>query len=230
EHTLAEAGAPSWLPLPVVVGSATLTVILYLGLHEQEIVRLHEATKRSAYSLGAALQTEMRNQSEELYRFAQEWADPAKTAVVRGVEAESFLQSNPGGQVIALVDATSAHSALETYPLTGNEHLLHLPHDQDPARVATLNRALAPPRRPAVSGTVDVPGYGAGYAVYVPLERNDTLWGFLAADFVYNRVIGQLIARDDNLRSDYLTRIAIAGTPIYDNTGVLGAMDALLDA
>ncbi|MCC5025453.1 MAG: hypothetical protein J6386_22900 [Candidatus Synoicihabitans palmerolidicus] len=229
EHTLAEVGAPSWLPLPVVVGSATLTVIFYLGLQEQEIVRLHEATRRSAYNLSRSLETVMRTQSEELYRFGREWSDPDKTAVVRGVEAESFLKENPGGQVIALVSPDAKHVSLETYPFLGNEHLTGLVHSNEPARVAAIVRALAPPRGPSISSTIDVHAYGSGYAIYVPLEQNNRLWGFLATDFAYSRVIERLIERDATLRTDYLTRVSITGTPIFDNSGFLGSMDDVLD-
>ncbi|MCF3650369.1 response regulator [Synoicihabitans lomoniglobus] len=228
EHTLTDSGAPTWLPLPVVVGSATLTLILYLGLQEQEIVRLHEATRRSASNLISALQTKIRSQSDELWRFDRDWSDPNKTAVVRGIEAETSLNVNPSGQVYSLVSPGENRVTLEVYPSVGNEFMTGFDHGKDPVRMAAMQRALLPPRGPAVSGSIDIPQAGLGYAIYVPLERNNELWGFLAGEFLYDRLIGQIINEDESLRSDYLTRVSITEVPIFDNTGILGPLDDIV--
>ena len=156
EHTLNDAGAPIWLPLPVVVGSATLTIILYLGLQEQEIVRLRETADRNTVSIVRALDDEISHQADELERFAQGWSDPAKNAVVRAYEAESFLKDNPSGQVVMLVTTDVNHLTREIYPAEGNEHLAGYSHGGQPTRAAAIARSLAPPRRAKVSRTIDI--------------------------------------------------------------------------
>ena len=218
EHTLNDAGAPMWLPLPVVVGSATLTVILYLGLEEQEIKRLYETTDRNTVDIVKAFNDEISHQADEIERFAQGWSDATKNAVVRDYEAGSLLKENPSGQVVMLVDNEVTHLTREIYPEEGNEYLAGFSHGGNPTRAAAIARSLAPPRRAAVSGTIDIMPESPGYAIYAPIERDGEVWGFLAVDFTYNRVIRSLLQSNETLLNNYLIYISISGRPIYDNT------------
>ncbi len=228
EHTLTDAGAPVWLPLPVIVGSATLTVILYLGLEEQEIVRLRETTDRHAAVIVNLLDDEINEQTDDLERYAEDWSDPAKTSVVRAVEAESYLQYNPSGMVVMLVGTDDEHVTREIYPAEGNEHLVGYKHGEEGARADALRRATAPPRRAAVSGTLDILPGNPGYSIYAPVEREGQIWGFLCADFIYSHVIGRIVGADETLRNDYLIRISIVDLVIYDTAGPTVIDDKLI--
>ncbi len=232
ENTLTDSGAPMWLPLPVVVGSATLTVILYLGLQDQELVRLREATTRSAVNIAREMEDQIETQVNELGYLARDWAETERTAVIRGIEAENFLRNNiggRGGQSISRISALPELVVQEVYPSEGNEHLANFSHASDPARVAAIERSLASSNVPEVSSTLDLAPYGSGYAIYVPMRRNDASWGFLVGEYLYERVIAGIVQGDERLREDYETRIEIADMPIFDNSFRAEEIDAVLN-
>ncbi len=225
EHAFSDTGAPVWLPLPVVVGSATLTVILYLGLDQQEIVRLSENTARQAVSVAAELEREMAGQLDDLESLAEDWSDPRKTAVVRAVEAESYL-SNMAAMLVGL---DPGYPTLEIYPVTGNEHLVGYNHSEDPTREAAIRRALGPPRRATFSGTTDILPNTPGYAIYAPIERDGRAWALLAADLSYHNVIGRIVSGNEALRADYLLRITINDLVIFDTSAGARFTDPLIE-
>ncbi|WP_221029500.1 ATP-binding protein [Actomonas aquatica] len=228
EHTLDESSAPVWLPLPVVVGSATLTVILYLGLEQQEIVRLRDTTWRINNTIITNLEDQISRQATALEDFADGWSNPAKTAVVRGVEAGSYLTDFPAGMAVMLVGTEITHPTREFYPIDGNEHLAGYHHADDPARAAAIARALAPPRQVTVSGTVDILPDNPGYAIYAPIERDGRIWNFLNADFIYSHVLGEIFEATPNLNRDYLAIISISNTTIFDTTGGSPLTDSII--
>jgi PAS domain S-box-containing protein len=232
KHDLTGSGAPSWLPLPVIVGSATMTAILYMGLQDQELVRLKEGTNRSAQSLAREVEDLMEAQINQLGYFAREWADENKTAVVRGIEAESFLRTNigcRGGQSISLISQIPDLTVQEVYPTEGNEHLARFPHGDNPVRTAAIQRSLSTSGAPVISGTIDLTPYGPGYAIYVPLKRENEVWGFLVGEYLYSRVIDEIVRADNALTDDYLVRVEISDSPIYDNTYTSTSIDDLLE-
>ncbi len=228
ENTLADTGAPIWLPLPVVVGSATLTMILYVGLNNQEIVRLREASQRSAESLAIAFNSTLQTQATQLDYFAREWASTDRTDVVREVDAETYLKSNPGGQVVALVSPDPELISLKTFPSTGNEHLVMFDHAASSSRTNAMAKALTTPRGPAISESLEVPPYGLGYSIYVPIEI-DNRTHFIAADFIYSRVVAYLVETNDSLRRDFVCVLSIAGEQIFNNSGWESIDDLLTD-
>jgi PAS domain S-box-containing protein len=228
ENNLADTGAPIWLPLPVVVGSATLTIILYVGLTNQEIVRLREASQRSAESLAISLNAVMQTQATQLDYFAREWATTVRTDVVREVDAETFLKSNPGGQVVALVSPDPELISLKTFPAAGNEHLVMFNHKTETARTGTITKALNTPRGPAISGSLEMPPFGLGYAIYVPIEI-DGRTHFITADFIYSRVIAYLVDSNDSLRRDFVSVLSISDQQIFNNSGLESIDDLLSD-
>ena len=233
ENTIADAGAPIWLPLPVVVGSATLTIILYLGLQDQELVRLREATSRNAVNLARELENRMQTQANELGYLARDWLDPEKNATIRAIEAENFLRNNVGGrggQSISYVKGFPSLVVQEAFPVEGNEHLASFSHANDPVRVAAAQRALATSNTPQISGSLNVSPFGPGYTIYVPIRHPDTDWNFLVGAYLYDRVVSDLIERDERLREDYFSRIEIADQPIFDNSFMTGSIDSVLSS
>lgn len=232
EHNLTGAGAPNWLPLPVIVGSATMTAILYMGLNDQELVRLREATSRSAVSLAREVEDLMMAQSNQLGYFAREWSDEEKTAVVRGIEAETFLRTNGGGRggrSLSLISLLPELKTQEVYPTEGNEHLASFDHSQDPIRVAAVQRSLSSSSSPVITSTLDLTPYGPGYAIYVPMKRDNQLWGFLVGEYLYHQVIDNIVRSDEALSNDFLVRVNIAEDPIYDNSITSTPIEELLD-
>ena len=219
ENNIADTGAPIWLPLPVVVGSATLTIILYVGLNNQEIVRLREASQRSAESLAIALNSTMQTQATQLDYFAREWASTSRTDIVREVDAQTFLTSNPGGQVVSLVSPEPELISLKTFPNVGNEHLVMFNHGNQTVRITTMDKALNTPRGPAISGSIPMPPFGLGYAIYVPIEIEDRTH-FISADFIYSRVINYIVESNDSLRRDFVCVLSIGEEQIFNNAGV----------
>lgn len=231
ENALADAGAPIWLPLPVVVGSATLTIILYLGLQDQELVRLRDATSRNAINLARELEDRMKTQANELGYLARDWLEGEKNATIRSIEAENFLRNNiggRGGQSISYVEGFPSLKVREVYPEVGNEHLAAFDHSRDPERVLTAQKSLAASNTPQISGTLDIAPFGLGYAIYVPVRYPESNWDFLVGAYLYERVISDLIERDERLREDYISRVEIAEQPIYDNSFGSRSIDDVL--
>jgi PAS domain S-box-containing protein len=228
ENSMADAGAPIWLPLPVVVGSATLTMILYVGLNNQEIVRLRETTGRNAEALAIGLNATMRNQATNLDYLARDWASTTRTDIVRGVDVATFLQKNVGGKMISLVSPAPESISLKTFPTEGNEHLAMFYHGREPPRSDAMTEAQTTPRGPAISGTIEIPISGPGYAIYAPLEI-ENITHFICVDFVFQQVIAQLINDNESLRRDFVCLLSIGSQQIFNNTGS-SSIDAALQA
>src|SRR5690606_5952313 len=53
ESLLHSGAPPAWLPLPAVVGSVTLTLILWVGLQKREMDYLDSTTQNAVNSLAA---------------------------------------------------------------------------------------------------------------------------------------------------------------------------------
>jgi PAS domain S-box-containing protein len=216
---------PWWLPLPVGIFSATLTLVLWTGLRERELLYLGTNTQRAIDNLAGAITHEFDLQTSAFERIASRWGQgPDQATAVWETDATTQLSSgeSPGCIAIEWVDL-SQHTRW-VYPVTGNEDAIDFDHAADPVRAdaletARLNAALA------ISGTVQLPTHGPGFILYAPVYHDGKLAGFTANEFVYQPFFNSIIQRL-NLPETYCCTVEIAGQSVYDiNTGRVQAGD-----
>jgi PAS domain S-box-containing protein len=216
ENKVLTVELPWWLPLPVGIFSATLTLVLWIGLHEQEIFYLGTNTQRSIDNLAGAVTHGLDRQTNAFERIASSWGQATDQATaVWETDATTRLSSgeSPGCVAIEWVD-TSLHTRW-VYPVTGNEGAIDFDHGTDPARAAALeaarlNAALA------ISGTVQLPTRGPGFVLYAPVYHSTRLAGFVVGEFVYQTFFDAIIRQPNlNLPDSYGCSIEIAGQNVY---------------
>ncbi|HEV8073579.1 MAG TPA: CHASE domain-containing protein, partial [Opitutaceae bacterium] len=214
ENEMLTAELPWWLPLPVGIFSATLTLVLWTGLHEQELYYLGANTQRDIDKLASGITHELDRQTGAFERIASRWSQaPDQATAVWETDATTQLSSgeSPGCVAIEWVDS-SLHTRW-VYPVTGNEDAIDFDHAADPVRAdaleaARLNAALA------ISGTVQLPTRGPGFVLYAPVYHSGKLAGFTAGEFVYQTFFNTIIQRL-NLPESYFCSIEIAGQSVY---------------
>jgi PAS domain S-box-containing protein len=216
---------PAWLPLPVVIFSATLTFVLWAGLREHEFLYLGNNTQHAIDNLASAVTHELDRQTGAFERIASRWGQAGDQATAVW-ETDATTQLSPGNSP-GCVAIESVDISLHTrwvYPSHGNEDVINFDHTTDPVRVAAiqaarLNAALA------ISGTVELPTRGAGFVLYAPVYHNGMLSGFTAGEFIYQSFF-DTIAHRLNLPASYYCSIDIAGEHVYDiNAGRVGPND-----
>ncbi|HXA14749.1 MAG TPA: ATP-binding protein, partial [Opitutaceae bacterium] len=207
---------PVWLPLPVVIFSTTLTLILWTGLREHELLYLGTRTQLAIGNFAGAITHELDQQTGAFERIASRWgqADDQATAVWE-TDATTQLSSGESPGCVAIEWVDTSQRTLWVYPVVGNEDAIGLDHGADPVRAsalesARLNAALV------ISGTVQLPTRGAGFVLYAPVYHNGRrLAGFTAGEFVYEAFFNNITHRL-NLPGDYFCSVEIAGQHVYD--------------
>ena len=216
ETEVNEPGAPSWLPLPVVVGSATLTLILWSGLRQREIDYLGNTTQIAINSLAGAINLEMERQANLAERMARRWSQPNTNAVIWEVDATTHLAESPACQSVSLLGLNG--ETRWVYPISGNEYLVGLNHADVPTRRTALQTSRST-SAPSVSATLQLPPNDSGFAIYAPIFRDGEVAGFVGLDYAYRRLFGELVQRL-KLAEDYEVRVSVGEELLYDSTGI----------
>ncbi|MFT3783018.1 MAG: hypothetical protein QM790_13500 [Nibricoccus sp.] len=63
EHQAGTPGAPAWIPMPIIVASATFSIVLWIGLHAREATYFGTNTQSAINSLASALNSEIEHQN-----------------------------------------------------------------------------------------------------------------------------------------------------------------------
>ncbi len=236
-HETSTDAPPGWIPLPVIVASVALTVILYTGLRERERFFSADTARNNLNNLASAIVLEIERESAELERIARRWSllDGA-SSVVREADARSFISERRSSEARAEA-GPGAHSVSWLgndgrvrwfYPTAGNEGLTGFDHSREPLRAEAMLRARGT-GLPAVSGTLIVPGRGPGFALYAPILTVGGSTGYAAADYTYARLFQALEAR---LRygdsHDY--SIQVGGVPVFDTRDTLARTEPIAEA
>ena len=207
--------SPAWLPLPVVVFSAMLTLIFWAGLREREALYQDTETQIAVNSLAGAVTHELDQQIDAFERMARRWSEAAEDAATVW-EADAVTQlsahGSPGCVAIERVDE-SLHTRW-VYPERGNEGSIDYDHGSDSVRLAAIDTARVT-SGPVISGSVRIPTHGPGFVLYAPLYRGGRFAGFVAGEFVYQSFF-DTIARGLSLPSDYHCIVDIAGRRVYE--------------
>jgi PAS domain S-box-containing protein len=204
-------GAPAWLPMPVMIGSAALTAVLWLGLREAESLHLATGTQIALRDFAASVGRTLQRHRDALERLARRHAEQNFTGSEAdwSDEARIWRQDAPGCFAVVLIEPTLRTTATDA-PQSA-EHLIGLDHGADPVRASALQRA-------AQSGSAEVTGTlkyaaGPGFALYAPI-LDDGIRGYVGADFLYRRFFGS-IQRELKLQDQYRVVVFVGGEEVY---------------
>ena len=236
-HETSTDAPPGWMPLPVIVASVALTVILYTGLRERERFFSADTARNNLNNLASAIVLEIERESAELERIARRWSLlEGPSEIVREADARGFISERRSSEARADA-APGAHSVAWLgndgrvrwfYPPEGNEGLTGFDHSREPLRAEAMLRARGT-GLPAVSGTLIVPGRGAGFAVYAPILTVGGSTGYATADYTYARLFESLEARLRYGEShDY--SIQVGGVPVFDTRDAVRRDEPIAEA
>ncbi|MBK9992087.1 MAG: response regulator [Verrucomicrobia bacterium] len=211
EHRSTQPGAPAWLPMPVVVASTTLTVILWIGLHERENIYLGNTTQATMNGLASTINFELERQVASLERYARQWSQTTPSPVIWETDARMMLNDSPGCTAILWI--TPECRTIWAYPSRGNEALNALNHETESARHAALDAALQT-RAAAMSASLAVHTQGRGFVIYCPVFRGTELVGYAGSEYTYQRFFNA-IDRKLKLADNYHYSLSIAGDPVF---------------
>ncbi len=221
-HTVASDTPPNWLPLPVVVASGALTLILWLSLRERETYYRDITTHNALESLTRDITLEIERQAADLGRIALRWSLlEGSSVVVREADAITFVNEAPGAHALAWLDP--AGRTRWFYPVSNNETLGGYDHMTDPVRADALQRARTT-ALPAVSGTLASSAQGTGFAIYAPVLTLGGISGYATAEFSYADFFTRL---DRRLRTSDRHRFTVSlsrdqrSTVVFDSRGPL---------
>jgi PAS domain-containing protein len=212
------AGAPAWLPLPVMMASATLTLVFALGLRGREVEFTGTTTEIQINGLASAINLELERQINAFDRLGRRWSEsPDITETVRDVDGGAQLQECPASHSLALVNLE--RQTVWHYPKRNPNGTprLRVAHPLEPARLEAMDSV----RRnlgAVLSATVLQSGLGPGFAIYAPVMRNGQLNGYVAGEFTYRRFFAGLEQRL-KLASHYLCSIEVGGVRVFEAGG-----------
>ncbi len=192
ENQKLRPGAPSWITVPVIIASATLTLILWAGLRERERLYLGATTQAAINNFASTLSSEFTRIGTGVERLARRWSEsPDLAPLVREVDARALLEEIPACASVALIDPALRSRWL--YPARQQDALLALDHGTIPARLSALQASRAKNSPAAISATLAAPA--PGFAAYAPIYHQDQFAGYAAAEFPYRRLFDSLEQR-----------------------------------
>jgi PAS domain S-box-containing protein len=214
EHQSGQPGAPAWLPMPVVVASTTLTLILWIGLRERETAYLGTNTQIAINSLAGAIDAELERQASALERLARRWGQAGDLSyVVWETDARILLADSPGCQAVTRL--TPDRRTLWVYPTGGNEALNSFDHNSDPVRRAAMDSASVK-NSPGLSASLDIQTAGRGFAIYTPIIHNAQPAGYAGSELTYQRLLASL-ERKLNLAGNFSVAVFVGGDLIFQS-------------
>jgi PAS domain S-box-containing protein len=213
ENLKTEGEPPAWSPLPVVIGCLTLTLSLWIGLGERENAYVGINTGTAMDRLVTSVQAELDRQLQQIERIGNRsaadegaWETDARTqwpyAAEKGCRAIEYLDAN--GRVVWV------------YPRENNEGSLGFEHSTMRERrdaIATASKT----GNPILSATTRINTTTTsepGFVIYVPVLRERTIIGFVAAEFAYQSFF-EYIAKSSDVAKNYHIAAAIGDLPIY---------------
>lgn len=219
ESSQASSGPPRWAPMPAVISCLTLTLVLWIGLRERELVYLGAKTQSAVDRIAIAINSEFENQTKDVEKLARRWGETNQSNPVIW-EADAHTQMSTSKE-LGCESISYVNTQLRTiwvYPMEGNEAQISFDHGSVPER----NDAIQASVRGGVSSvkitaTTDISGKGEGVVIYAPIRRNGNLIGFVASEYLYARLARAIIGRQQTITKDYLTSIKIGDEIIYDS-------------
>ena len=137
-------GPPGWSPLPAVIACVTLTLILWVGLRERELVDLSVRTQSAMDTLAISINSELERQANAIEKIARRWGDAEQNnQVIWEADAVTLMSTS---EVYGCDSIAYLNTDLRTtwvFPDAGNEYKISSDHTRDPVRAATLAKIKA---------------------------------------------------------------------------------------
>ncbi len=207
-------GAPVWLPMPFVIGTATLSTILWLGLREVENGRISTSTQIVLRDFAAAIDREFLQGETAVEQLSHLSArEPSVNAELWSANARAV--QNELLAVQAIYRLTPDFHTVEIEPLTGNEAFQSFDQGSDQVRRAALIGSRER-HHAQISGTVRNASGLPGAAIYTPILYGNLLAGYTGAEISYRRLFSA-IERMLKLDERYQTTVAVDNEPVFEN-------------
>lgn len=215
EHQGANPGAPVWIPLPVIVASATLTFIVWTGLRDSETHHIATNTHVALRDFATAIGREIDRQIEAVDHAAQHWSQVEELSSSDWIaETKTWRNEVLGWQALYRLDAQNR--TLEVDPPHANETLISFDHSSESGRRAALERSRERGRA-TLTGTLHHIGAGDGFAIYAPAIRNNQLIGYAGMDVSYTRFFAAL-DRGLKWNGDFQATVLIGSDVVFDSS------------
>jgi PAS domain S-box-containing protein len=207
----AEPGA-RWLPYPVAIGFATMTLIFWTALNQREVDFQQSTLALTGNNIAFALNTEFEDQLKAAARIAtREAVAPTASPRLRQIDAEVQARDFPAFRHFAWLG--SDFRAQTVHPSAGFEHAVGYHHGVEPARKAAIERARLH-RSATMTEPLQFELGGLGFAVYAPIYRGEQFVGLVAGEYRYREFV-ETLDRRLNLSSGYLFALSIQGETVY---------------
>ncbi len=197
---------PRWLWLPVVVCSATVTVIFWVALRQRELDYTNGTTQLTINNIAALYSGECEAHIESFARTAKRWSRiPGLARADWEGEASEFLRDFEGYSSVQWVDQNLR--SRWHWPHAGNEDIPFYDHAGHPLRLAAIE-ASRQSRTYAVAAPIESPLQAPTFAIYIPIERGLGLDGFIVGEFYYEKFF-DVIDRRLNLSRRYQLSVTV---------------------
>ena len=224
EHPATTDGPPAWSPMPAIIASLTLTLVLWVGLREREFVYLGQKTQTAMDQLATDIRFELERQTNAIERIARTWGDTrVDTASAWDIEAGTQLNEAKGlGNVsLSYIDGPEPRTRY-IFPRAGNEASTAFDHMADPARRDAITQA-GRNAGPFLSASTSIRWKDraqSGFVIYAPVTRAGAPAGYVAAEYVYSQFFQNLVATRIKLTEEYHVTVAIGPDQAYDSDPV----------
>jgi PAS domain S-box-containing protein len=211
-HQTLREGAPSWLPLPVMILCGLISLVFWAGLRERETVYLSTTGQIAINSFASAINLEFEEQSAALERIGRRWTAENEApvweadAAIWRIDAPSALSISR----IALDGTTGWY-----WPAAGNEALIGLNQFAQPDRRRALETVMHE-GAPVVSSSFGLAGRGPGFVIYAPIYHSRTLIAFIGAEFNYQQFFASIDQRT-KISVHHHCEIYIGDQCVYDS-------------
>ncbi len=219
EHQQHRPGAPSWIAVPILVASASCTLIFWAGLRERERLFLHASTQTAINSFAGALRNEFSRIGHATERLARRWspdAPPDEAARQRDIRA--LIDEVPAAHAVFLADG-------DARPLW-RESLR--PRDPfalgsvfDAARQTAIDHAR-PANAPAAFAFS--PESEGGFSVFASRHDRERNVGFVVVELTFRRVF-EALENQLQLTPHWHLDVSLDGQSVYQQGRLDGVDD-----
>lgn len=224
--------APTWAPIPAIIGGLTLSAVFFLGLRAREQAATTTATTAMADTFAAVIREALNHQTSEFERMARRWSDSPLGLTDSFKEWQTDANrptrelAELGSTSIAFIDL--AYRTVWQWPDGANPTSVKLDHRAVEERRKALEQSLRT-GAPAISSITPIGASPApaerGAVIYAPVIRSGRTAGFLAAEISYRTLVQHLAQRRLKLNNNYHFTVAVNGQPVY-SAGEEPAADA----
>ncbi|MFA5266224.1 MAG: PAS domain-containing protein, partial [Opitutaceae bacterium] len=213
-----EGGPPIWSPMPFMIAWFTMTVILWIGMRERELLFLSNNTQNSLNGIASMTDIELKQIANEVENhLSSAWSrTPADMAPSWDADATSFYELRNGYGCVSVGWVDPSWRTRWIFPREGNEASLSFDHMSVEARANAI-RAANEKKRAVISQSVSIPqNQSLGFIVYSPVMRENQLAGCAFAEFTYKEFFGAL-DRKLKISANYDYLVVINGVPVSGN-------------